>query len=194
MRWLKGAWTQTMLRHHGAYLIQFGGQISWPSWECCYSSWPWGVCERAHPRTRHQWLLRCTKLRLFISFHTAFRMASSTMFNWSRFHRSLLFGGCTLQLQASFNETVWNPTEEPWTYLEPSRIKRSQFLTCVQGNFVQVCGIQPVIHTSSLSPQWFIMFCLRTRCERRWRTKCANGLAQTVGCGAEKKHDRERRK
>ena len=132
-------------------------------------------CERAHPRTRHQWLLRCAKLRPFISFHTAFRMASSTMFNWSRLHRSLLFGGCTLQLQALFNETVWNPTEEPWTYLEPSRINRSQFLTCVQGNFVQVCGIQPVIHTSSLSPQCFIMFCLRTRCERRWRTKCASG-------------------
>ena len=28
------------------------------------SCWVWGICSRAHPRTRHHWLLKCAKLRL----------------------------------------------------------------------------------------------------------------------------------
>ena len=126
MRWVKG----TLV-----FEIGFCACVAWYGWRLPILHltelfWTWGIMARAHTRTRHTWLLKCTKLRpcksTFILWHPFSHTHSITL------HPTVfLIRPCGLWVQVESNEAFPIPKKELWLDLDS---QSGVFLKQIDGN------------------------------------------------------------
>ena len=92
-----------------AFLIQGSARWFEIDFKTTWSRWVWGICSRAHPRTRHHWLLKCAKLRLH-GYQLA--VVSSRVCHW--LVQFLLISVVGLLLQVVFYEALSIPEKDSW--------------------------------------------------------------------------------